>query len=620
MTTFLCLFLLAATSFGIGRLCFWRVRFARAAEEFVFSSALGLAALSYLMLLLGAAGRMSPVVVSIVFAACCILAVPFCARFLTQVRWRSLRVDPLAAICLAVFAAAIALNAIVALNPALEVDTYEYHIPLPKAWLLEGRIFPVPYCVQSNYYLLSEMFNVVALSLSPNDVVLCKLIQLYSGILLAVATWCFGRSFFSARVAWLASTLLYLVKEISWISTNGYVDLTVGLYVWLGIFAMVRAAHLRGFGWHALAGLFFGLGFAAKQTGAMSAAMAYFACGLVLLLDRRRRGQFPSFFVRALLAGAITVLVAGPWIVKNTVFTGDPFFPWLTRTFRVSPEVAEAAGKFTGYYGGLWRYIFWDHETVPQLLRALKNFQTNVSYSGCNMLVVWLLISTLILILRQCRTTPALRILMAIGFIVAPWFAWSWSRFFFGFFPAYLLVFAQTLRLAIGRRRHLFTLLACVLLLLYSQTFVRFNLRGHPVASLHRIKGPVFSARAQEQWLMQNNDSYPVAQRINRSLGREDRLLVSGGCMAMPWLDVPFLPNPSSNLLEKLWKRFGDAEAMRRWLEEQQITHVLLWESHAAELDGQSGFVRTQLDLLFRQSALSLYRLRAWGGEGKRQK
>jgi len=620
MATFLCLFLLAATCFGIGRLCLCRVKFARAAEDFVFSSALGMAVLSYAMLVLGALGEMSPFTVAMVFAVGCLVSVPFCARFLARIRWRSLRLDPLSAICLAVIASAACLNIVVSINPVLDVDGYEYHIPVPKAWLLGGRIFPIPYCVQSNYHLLSEMINVVALSLSPNDVILCKLIQGYAGVLLAAATWCFGRSFFSARVAWVAATLTFLVKEISGISTNGYVDLTVGLYVWLGIFAMVRAAHLRGFGWHVLAGLFFGLGFASKQTGAMFAAMSYVAYGAVLLLDRRRRWQLRLFPRRVALAGVLTAFVASPWMIKNYIFTGDPFFPLLVHKFNAPDEFAAAAADFTGYYSGLWRYVVWDRETWPQLLRAFYSFRTNVIYSGSNVLVVWLLICGLILILRQCPTTLALRLLIAIGLIVAPWFAWTWGRFLFGFYPAYLLVLAQTLRLATGRRHFVFTVFAIVLLFFYSRTFVLYNLHGHSVASLDRTGGPVFSSQARKNWLVRNNYAYPMIQEVNRSLGRHDRLLASGGSRAMPWLDVPFLPNPNANLPDQLWKRFGDSEAMHRWLNERGITHVLMGDSAAQELDRQSGFVQAHLERLFGKSSLSLYRLRDGNEEGKKQK
>jgi hypothetical protein len=609
MITFFYFVLLIVACFGVGRLGLCRVKFARAAEEYVFSSALGLAVLSYGAFLLGALGRMTPRVVVLVFVACCLISIPICARFLIRICRRLPRFDLSSAICLAVLVAAAILNTIIATNPVVEVDTFEYHIPVPKAWLLEGRIFPIPYCVQSNYHLLGEMINVVTLSLHPNDVILCKLMQLYAGVLLAVATWCFGRSFFSARVAWLAATLTYLVKEISWISTNGYVDLTVGLYVWLGVFAMIRAAHLRGWAWHAIAGLFFGLGFASKQTGATFAAMSYFACGATLLLDRQRRRRLRLFLPRAVLAGILTAVVAGPWIIKNCAFTGDPFYPFLVQQFNVPHEFAAASTDFTGYYDGLWRYIIWDRETWPQLLRAFYSFRTNVVHSGANMLVVWLLISCLVLILRRCPTTYALRLLIAVGLIVAPWFL-NWSRFIFGFFPVYLLILAQTLRLATGRRSVLFISLAIVLLFFYARTFVTFNLHGHPVASFDRTGGPTWTPRARENWLRRKVYEYSMIQEINRVLGPRDRLLASGGSPAMPWLDVRFLPNPDADLPDLLWKRFGDIAAMRRWLESEQITHVLLDDSHAGRLDRQSGFVRTHLERMFGQSGLALYRLK----------
>jgi len=610
MATFPSFLLLIATAFGIGRVCLLRVRFVRAAEVFVFSSALGMAILCYAMLLLGAVGAMTPLVVLVVFAAASLVSIPVCARFVSTIRWRSIRLDFLSAVCLAVLAGAAILNGIVAANPILEVDAYDYHVSVPKAWLLAGRIFPIPYCLQSNYHLLPDMINVVALSLSHNDVVLCKLLQWYSGVLLAAATWCFGRSFFSARVAWVAAALTYMVKEVSWVSGDGYVDLTVGLYVWLGLFAMVRAAHLRGGTWHALAGLFFGLGFASKQSGAMFVAMAYAAYGIVLLLDPRRRPQLRRWPARAVLAGAIAALLAGPWMAKNYLHTGDPFFPLLARSFNVPEEFARPASFFTGFYGGLSRYFVWDRQTLPQLLRAFHNFRNNVMYTGANVLVVWLLASALLLIAFRCRATLALRLLLAVGLIAAPWFAWVTSRFLFGFFPVYLLVLAETLRRVTNRRRIAFALLAGLLLFFYARTLVGYDLYGHPVAPLDRTRGPILSAPAREKWLLANNGAYAIVRRANRFLLPADRVLACGGTQAVPWLDIPFLPNPDVNLPDMLWKRFGDAAAMRRWLDEQGITHLLLAGDLAMRLERESGFVHDQLERLSGTPSLALYRLR----------
>ncbi len=619
MQTILCFILLAACSFGLGRLCLWRVRFARQAEEFVFSTAVGMVVLAYAVLLLGAVGWMSPLVVSLTFAVGCFASVPVVSRFAGRIQWRAWRPDPLSLVCLAVLVGAAGLNAVCTLNPILEVDTYEYHIAIPKAWLVAARVFPIPYCLQSNYHFLAEMLNVIALALSQNDVVLCKLIQWYAGLLLAVATWCFGRSFFSARVAWVAATLVYLIKEISWISASGYIDLTHGLYLWLGIYAMIRAVCLRRWNYHAFAGIFFGCAFATKQSGAMFAVIAYVACLAALAVDRRRRPDIRYGFAQALLAGAVALAVGSPWLIKNYIVTGDPFFPFLVARFNVPHEFAEAAPHFTGYYGGLARYVIWDSETWPQLVRAFKNFNTNVMYSGANLLVVWLLISGLLLIVARSRPSLALRLLIAIGIFGAPWFAWTWSRFFFGYFPAYVLVLVQSLRLATGRRlpprtgRRAFALISVVLLFFYARTFIRYNYTGRPAKPLAFTGGPIFSATARERWLIQNNHPYPAIKRVNRLLGRNDRLLATGVCEALPWIDVPFLPNTlgsADHPLRVLWDRFQDADAVRRWLEAQRITHLTMAAGEADALDRDTGFVTGHLDRLFTVRGVSLYRLR----------
>ncbi|MBM3333754.1 glycosyltransferase family 39 protein [Candidatus Sumerlaeota bacterium] len=617
MIAFPALLLLIVSSFGLGRLCLWRARFARPAEEFVFSSALGTAVLSYSALLLGAIARMSESAVVLIFFAGCLIAAPIFARFVVKLRRRLPRLGLLPTVCLVVLAAAIAVNVVIATNPSLEVDAYEYHITVPKAWLVAGRIFPIPYCLQSNYHLLADMINVVALSLSPNDVVLCKLIQCYSGVLLAVAAWCFGRSFFSPRVAWVAATLTYLVREIAWISTNGYVDLTIGLYVWLGIFAMIRAAHLRGLGWHLLAGLFLGCGVASKQNVALFAAIAYLAYAVVLAIERRRRSQLRIWPGRTAVAAAIALLIASPWMIKNHSYTGDPFYPFLVESFNVPHEFAQASQGFTGYYGGLKNYVIWNDETLPRLVRTFHNFRNNILYTGANVLVVWLLISVLLLYLLRCSSSFVLRLLIALGALGAPWFALVESRFLFGFFPIYLLVLIQTIRLAARQRRFLFTLLALVLLSLYARTFVRYEfreeLRWGFVPTLGPSRRPCFSAKARKEWLMRYNYAYPVIARVNHTLGRGDRLLACAGIQAMPWLDVPFVPNPhwmSETLLAVLWGRFRNTDALLDWLQKQRITHVLLEDNDAQELDQRSGFIRSHLELVFGDASLSLYRIR----------
>jgi len=610
MWTLLCLPFLAATFFGLGRLCLWRVRFARAAETFVFSSAFGMAILGYIVFLLGAIGRMTPTIVALAFGLCVAISLPVVTHWLLGLSWRPPRLGPLQRLCLALLIGAALLNLLVTLNPMLELDSYEYHVPIPKAWLVAGRFFAMPYCLQSNYHLLAEMLNVVVLSISPNDMTLCKLLPWYSGLLLAVATWCFGRSCFSARAGWVAAALVYLIKEVSWISGTAYIDLTHGLFLWLGVFAMIRAARLRGTAWFVLAGVFFGGGFATKQSGALYFALAWLAYGIVLALEPPRRKQLGRWLGGGFVAGVLVTVIASPWMAKNYVYAKNPVFPFATSVFRMEPEYVQEAGLFAGYFGDPGRFTLWPAQN--QINTAFFRFSTQMRGGRANLLVVWLIVSVLIVVLLRLRLPFVLKIFLALGLIIAPWFVWMPNRFLIGFFPVYVFFLVEVLRRATGRRRRLFALLAVGLLSFYTGTFVLYNFKTR-TTSLSLIGGPVLSSEARERLLVQYDASYPPVQRVNALLGRGDRLLAASSFGALSWIDVPFLPNPHTlgrPLPLLLWERFHDLDAIRQWLKAEGITHVLITRSEADEIEKESGFVSRWMEPLFEMNFFVLYRLK----------
>ena len=610
MRTLLFFPLLAATFFGLGRLCLARVRFARAAETLVFSSALGMAVLGYLVFLLGALGRMTPPAVALVFGLCVAISLPVLAQWLRRLSWKPPRLTPVESLCLALLIGAALVNLLVTLNPVLESDSYEYHVPIPKAWLVAGRFFAMPYYLQSNYHLLGELLNAVALSISPNDMALCKLIAWHAGLLLAAATWCFGRSFFSARTAWVAAAVVYLIKDISWLSGTAYVDLTHGLFVWLGIFAMIRAAQLRVPAWHVLAGVFFGGAFASKQSGALFFAMAWLACGVVLVLEPPRRRQLGQWLAGGVVAGALMVLIASPWMAKNCLYANNPVFPFAARAFPMTPEYARAASVLTDYYGDPEGFSLWSLRSLDRISTAW-GFSRRMLEGGGALLVFWMIAGGLVAALVRLHLPLALQILLALGLIAAPWFAWVPNRFLVGFFPAFVLFFIETLRRASGRRRALFALAAVALLSLHGGIFALYNSRTR-LTSLSALGGPMLSMRAREQWLARNDPSYPVVQRVNASLARGDRLLAASSFPALAWIDAPFLPNPHTlapPLPLLLWERFHDADAMRRWLAAQAITHVLIRRDEAEAVEKESGFVSGWMEFVFEMNGFVLYRL-----------
>ncbi len=77
-----------------------------------------------------------------------------------------------------------------------------------------------------------------------------------------------------------------------------------------------------------VAGLFMALAFSIKYTAALMIACAFLAA---ILIKPRSLNSFRFRHGMALALGA--VLLAGPWILKNLFFTGNPFFPYLVSIF-----------------------------------------------------------------------------------------------------------------------------------------------------------------------------------------------------------------------------------------------------------------------------------------------
>lgn len=113
--------------------------------------------------------------------------------------------------------------------------------------------------------------------------------------------------------------LFVLTPGIASIAGHAYVDVGVGLYVFLALAAASRALREGGRASVCAAGLF--AGFAANAKLPAGAAIAAVAAALAV----GRRGA--SGVRAATLASAISILVTLPWFVRAYANTGNPFFP-----------------------------------------------------------------------------------------------------------------------------------------------------------------------------------------------------------------------------------------------------------------------------------------------------
>ena len=233
----------------------------------------------------------------------------------------------------AVVAPFLALMGLGALLPTIEFDALEYHLQGPKEYFLDGRIGFLPHNVYASMPFGVEMLTTLAMEVMGDwwlgalaGQELIAWFALASAVLIAGSA---SQVAGSNRAGWFAA-VVYLTTP--WIFRAGNTPFVEGPLCFTHaalIWAVVRLGWFRNRGTGEvgrplaeglLVGLLAGGALAIKYPALISAVVP---AGLVVLAEaiRARSGRLALGFAVGL------GLVAGPWLGKNAVDTGNPVYP-----------------------------------------------------------------------------------------------------------------------------------------------------------------------------------------------------------------------------------------------------------------------------------------------------
>lgn len=274
---------------------------------------LGLAVFGQLLVLLGIAGLLRPVVLMALVAVVAILA----AR---SVRFPAIRWPWVAAIT--AFATPFVL---LALFPPIAFDETLYHLPFVQALARSGSITFFDHLRFPAFPMLQELLC-VPIFLAFGDTA-THFVSLAEAILLAVLL--LDSTPGDRRTGILAASLCLGHPIVVQLATVGHVEVALTLFIAAGIICLDRIEVRDPSRYAAAAGFFLGTACCVKYLG------GYFAlAGLayLLLFGSNRKRTLPIF----LCALAIAVLPAYWKIVQ---LTGNPVHPFLTSVFGANPWV-----------------------------------------------------------------------------------------------------------------------------------------------------------------------------------------------------------------------------------------------------------------------------------------
>ena len=222
----------------------------------------------------------------------------------------------------------LAVSFLACLPPPTWFDALEYHLAIPAAYVLEGRLVEMPDNFFSHLPHAGELVDTLVLALSPE----ARPAPLHwiVGVLAAVLVARFARRHLHPAAGPLAAAIFLTYREASLSLYAEGVDLYLTaaavLAVDLFLAARNRAALLPA------AGLFAGLACAFKAHGVV--VVAALALSAVLLRSWSRSDSGPR---RWLLTAALLALPLVPWAAINLVRHANPAYPFLGALFGGAP-------------------------------------------------------------------------------------------------------------------------------------------------------------------------------------------------------------------------------------------------------------------------------------------
>jgi hypothetical protein len=212
----------------------------------------------------------------------------------------------------------LAFEALISTAPLSGSDAMHYHFAVP---LLQMGRPERPIFWLTHSFFLGLGHELIGLGLVLEGDTLALLLIFFAGCLTAAALFQLARRLMPLEWA-LATVLTFLMTPmVFWqISTAGSPDIWMGFFAVLAVLALERMPDPSSRNWQILASAYAGAGASIKYTGWVLPAVIVLA---VL--------WFTKSFLWAALCSATAVAVGALPLVRNFLWTGDPFFPFLNR-------------------------------------------------------------------------------------------------------------------------------------------------------------------------------------------------------------------------------------------------------------------------------------------------
>jgi hypothetical protein len=282
---------------------------------------LGIVATIYF--LLGLAGYVDSVLLNLLVAASLIAASIFFLKSFIGALWQTSWTGRIIWLSIVVILGA---EIVLCLVPPTARDELTHHLAIPRLYARAGRIIEVPMAPYSYYPMLLDMLYTPWVYWGYDSVP--KLIHDLFGFLTGLSLYAYLSRRMNAVYGLLGFFFFISVPSVLRLSHWAYVDLGVTFYTSASLLCLLRwREDTDAKRWLLLAALSAGFAVATKPNGLVAWLLLFFLFVWVSVKETER--GFGRIFSECLLFAGLGALPFLPWLAKNWLQTGSPFFPLL---------------------------------------------------------------------------------------------------------------------------------------------------------------------------------------------------------------------------------------------------------------------------------------------------
>ncbi len=591
---YILLFLILLSAWVVGeKLCSaLKADFNGPLEETIFSLALGLVALSTAVMFLGFIHLLYRPVLWV------LTVLPFALWWPTALdryrnasrAWRETRLTSVQLVLLLVAVICVLLVTLYPLYPPVSLDAVNAYLTMAKGYLNAGWFELDPYIKYSmapnNHTLL------FTLAMGLGDEVTSVLTHFAVWVIVMAAIAAFGSRYLSTTGGLAGAVAFALIPVTTVTATWGNAENFTALYAMMSFWAIWRFVQSRSKPDAVLTGVFLGFALGTKIFMGMFWFWLLLVAAIYLIY---KNGKFPvkNFSVIVIVSLALFL----PWLVRNTVYFGNPVFPYMNKAF--------------GHFGGI--YQKYETDLQSDVHAGLENFSPGANkvtlFSLPREMTFWpnwgskpkatteyrfaerkehgigpLFIALLPLLLFVRRKWDVLGGLLIISALcILTWFYGMkviYIRYWAFFFPLLMsaggFAFAEVMGLEGRRFGKAFPFAVSVI---SGILCVVFFING--VAPKSDVRLPL-TDKSRQEYLEKNVLGYSLIEKLNK-MEPKPRVYFLYGATSRFYCDFFVIAGFTSPYnFDRFWEHASTGEKLHDWLKEIGITHLLVNEARMA--------------------------------------